>query len=186
MGAGRQRDATRAAPGSPAIPPQRAQATPARRLGAVRWARAAAGVLQSGPTAGRGLPASGAVALALGAGVGGGAIDVLTGSGLRAIFAVAFVAGCMLSAALVRRQSLLTAVVTPPLAYVALALAAAAVQQDSSSTSWLLRQIFELLTALVTGAPVLIAATLGAVLVAAIRIASARRPRTIDLGASPR
>lgn len=124
-----------------------------------------------------GLPASGAIALALGAGIGGGAVDVLTGSGLRAMFAVAFVLGCLAGAALVRRESLLAAVVTPPLAYVALAMAAAAIQHDSSSTSWLLRQVFELLTALMTGAPVLITATLGAVTVALLRVA--RRPPAV-------
>jgi hypothetical protein len=124
----------------------------------------------------RGLPASGAIALALGVGVGGGAVDVLTGAGLRTVFAVAFVLGCMLAAALVRRQSLLAAVVAPPLAYVALALAAAAVQPDSSSTSWLMRQVFELLTALVTGAPVLITATIAAAAVALFRLTVRRSP----------
>lgn len=74
-----------------------------------------------------------------------------------------------MAAALVRRRNLLAAVVTPPLAYVALAMAAAAVQPDSSTSSWLLRQVFELLTALMTGAPVLIAATGGAFVIAAAR-----------------
>lgn len=146
-----------------------------------RGARLIAGLTPANPGLARrgwGLPASGAIALALGAGIGGGAVDVLTGSGLRAAFAVSFVLGCLLAAALVRRESLLAAVVTPPLAYVALALAAAALQGDGSSTSWLMKQIFELLTALITGAPVLIAATVGAVVVAAVRMVMPR-PSTV-------
>ncbi len=153
---------------------QRPEPRVARRSGSSRIAGRNPAPGTSSPP-GRGLPASGAIAIALGAGIGGGSIDVLTGSGLRATFAVAFVLGCLLAAALVRRESLLTAVVTPPLAYVALALAAAAFQSDSSSTSWLMRQIFELLTALITGAPVLIAATVGAVGVALLRVLLRRR-----------
>lgn len=166
--------------GTDDVPLQRPAPRVTRHLGSGRIAGL---IPASGTTSrpGRGLPASGAIAIALGAGIGGGAIDVLTGSGLRAAFAVAFVLGCLLGAALVRRESLLTAVVTPPLAYVALALAAAAFQSDSSSTSWLMRQIFELLTALITGAPVLIAATVGAVAVALLRVLLQRSPTVVRL-----
>lgn len=162
-------------PRDAAIPGQRATPQLSGRLGS--------GIVPNltGTPNRRGLPASGAVALALGAGMGGGAVDVLTGSGLRALFAVSFVLGCMAAAAVVRRQSLLAAVVTPPLAYVALAMAAAEVQRDSSSTSWLMRQIFELLTALMTGAPVLLAATLSAAAVALARVLVRRSPPVIQL-----
>lgn len=122
----------------------------------------------------RGLPVSGAIALALGAGIGGGAIDVLTGQGLRATFAIAFVVGCALAAALVRREGLLAAVIMPPLIYVAVALGAAAVQSDGSTNSWLLRQVFELMTALILGAPVLLTATAVAACIALLRIVAAR------------
>ena len=72
----------------------------------------------------RGLTATGAVAVALGAGIAGGMVDVMTGAGLRATFAVCFVLGCAFAAVKVHREDLLAAVVIPPLAYVALAVAA--------------------------------------------------------------
>lgn len=170
------------APSGSAIPGQRSQAAGSGRSGSARLsASGAGGGGWSVAPSHRGLPASGAIALALGAGVGGGLVDVLTGSGLRAVFAATFFLGCVLAAALVRRQSLLATVVTPPLAYVALAMAAAAIQHDGSSTSWFLRQVFELLTALITGAPVLISATLAAAVVAGLRVALRRPPGVLRL-----
>lgn len=125
------------------------------------------------PAPDAGLPVSGAVAVALGAGVGGGAVDVLTGPGLRAIFAVSFVVGCALAAAFVRRRGLLAAVVLPPLAYIVIAAAAAVFQHEAPGPgSWLVREAFELMTALMTGAPVLVAATLSALVVALVRLAA--------------
>ncbi len=107
----------------------------------------------------RGLSTAAAVALAPTAGVIGGAIDVATGMGLRTGFAVSFIAGCALSAALVRREHLVAAVVMPPLLYVVLALGAAAVQSSGAVDGFVKRQLLELATALVLGAPVLLAAT---------------------------
>ncbi len=128
--------------------------------------------------AGPGLPTSGAVALALGAGVGGGAADVITGPGLRAVFAVAFVTGCVLAAAFVRRRGLVAAVAMPPLVYVVVALAAAALQAANGEgpSSWFLRQVFEMVTALMLGAPVMLVATGAATIVALVRYVAWAEP----------
>lgn len=123
----------------------------------------------------RGLTATGAVALALLLGLLGGAVDVLTGSGLREVFAVSFVGGCLLAAATVHREDLVAAVVMPPLVYVVLALAAGAVERTVGSGSFLTQQVLELANALVLGAPVLMAATLSALVVAVVRWTTGRR-----------
>lgn len=124
----------------------------------------------------RGLTATGAVALALLAGLLGGTVDVLTGPGLREVFAVAFVSGCLAAAALVHREDLVASVVMPPLAYVVLAMAAGAVERTvGGNGSFLTQQVLELANALVLGAPVLVAATLAALLVAVVRWTTGRR-----------
>jgi hypothetical protein len=123
----------------------------------------------------RGLTATGAVVLALALGVAGGAVDVMTGSGLRTVFAVCFVAGCVLAALTVHREDLVAAVVMPPLVYVVLAVLAGLVERSSASGSFLVQQVLELASALVLGAPVLMAATGAALLVALARWYGGRR-----------
>jgi hypothetical protein len=123
----------------------------------------------------RGLTATGAVALALLLGLVGGAIDVLTGPGLREVFAVSFVAGSVLAALTVHREDLVAAVVMPPLVYVVLALLAGAVEKTAATGSFLTRQALELMNALVLGAPVLMAATGLSLLVALARRWAGRR-----------
>jgi hypothetical protein len=123
----------------------------------------------------RGLTAAGAVAVALVLGLAGGAYDVLTGPGLRAVFAVCFIAGCGLAALLVHREDLRAAVVMPPLVYVVLALVGGAVERTIGSGSFLTRQVLELVNALVLGAPVLLAATGLAFVIALVRRLSGRR-----------
>ena len=117
----------------------------------------------------RGLTATGAVGLALLLGVLGGAVDVLTGPGLREVFAVSFVIGCVLAALTVHREDLLAAVVMPPLVYVALVLLGGMVERAASSGSFLVQQAIELVNALVLGAPVLLLATGLSLLVALVR-----------------
>ena len=117
----------------------------------------------------RGLTATGAVAVALLLGLAGGAVDVLTGSGLREVFAVSFVLGCLVAALTVHREDLAATVVMPPLVYVVLALAAGAVERTMGTGSFLTQQALELANALVLGAPVLAAATLAALVVAIVR-----------------
>jgi len=117
----------------------------------------------------RGLTATGAVALALLLGLLGGAFDVVTGPGLREVFAVSFVAGCGLAALTVHREDLLAAVVMPPLVYVVLVLLGGVIERTASSGSFLVQQAIELVNALVVGAPVLLAATGLALLVALVR-----------------
>lgn len=115
------------------------------------------------------LTAAGAVMLALGAGLLGALVDVVTGPGLRTVFAVAFVAGCLAATALVRRESLLTVLVMPPLVYLALAFFASLVESGGSSSGWLRQQVLELGSSLVLSAPALIVAVLGSVVVAVVR-----------------
>ena len=126
----------------------------------------------------RGLTAFGAVTVALVLGLLGGAWDVATGPGLRAVFAVCFVLGCGLAALLVHREDLRAAVVMPPLVYVALALAGGAVERAGEPGSFVTRQALELVNALALGAPVLLAATGLALLVALVRVLLVRRTRT--------
>lgn len=123
----------------------------------------------------RGLTAFGAVAVALVLGTAGGLVDVLTGPGLREVFAVSFVAGCGLAALLVHREDLVAAVVIPPIVYCVLALLAGSVEASAGSQSMLVRQAIELTDALVLGAPVLLTATGAALVVAVARAVAGRR-----------
>ena len=123
----------------------------------------------------RGLTAAGAVALGLGLGAAGGLYDVLTGPGLRSVFAVCFVLGSVLAAATVHREDLRAAVVMPPLVYVTLAFLGGAVEQAGEPGSFITQQGLELANALFVGAPVLVLATVLALLVAAVRGLHGRR-----------
>ena len=123
----------------------------------------------------RGLTAAGAVLLTLVLGGAGVAYDVVTGSGLRAVFAVCFVASSALAALLVHREDLRATIVMPPLLYVALALFGGVVDTSSAGGAMPVRAALGLLNALLLGAPVLVAATAAAVVVAAVR---AMRGRT--------
>lgn len=123
----------------------------------------------------RGLTATGAVCIALGLGLAGATYDVLTGPGLRLVFALAFVTGCALSALLVHREDLKAAVVMPPLVYVVLAFIGGALERTSGAGSFLTTQALEMASALVLGAPVLLAATGASLLIAAVRTLSGRR-----------
>lgn len=123
----------------------------------------------------RGLTATGAVATALLLGLAGGTFDVVTGPGLRGVFAVAFVVGCALAALLVHLEDLFAAVVMPPLVYVVLAFIGAAVERRAGAGSFLTQQAIEMAGSLVLGAPVLLAATGVALLIAAVRVVTGRR-----------
>lgn len=125
----------------------------------------------------RGLTAAGAVGLALVLGAVGGLADVLTGEGLRTGFALCFIAGCTLAALKVHREDLVAAVVMPPLLYVVIALLAGAFSKTAAVGGWMTRQALELATSLVLGAPVLLAATGLAFVIAVVRgIAGRSRP----------
>lgn len=123
----------------------------------------------------RGLTATGAVAVALLLGGVGGFIDVMTGPGLRTVFALFFIAGCAFAALKVHREDLLAAIVMPPLIYVVLALLAGAFAKTTAAGSVLTRQALELATSLVLGAPVLLTATALAFVIAAYRGIRERR-----------
>jgi hypothetical protein len=117
----------------------------------------------------RGLTVLGAVVLLLVLCLAAGAVDVLTGRGLRLVFAVAFVAGCFVAALSVHREGLLAVVVMPPLVYAGVVLLAGLAESGGSSGSLLLHQAIELFNGLVLGAPVLMAGTATAAVVALIR-----------------
>lgn len=123
----------------------------------------------------RGLTATGAVFTALALGLAGATYDVLTGPGLRLVFAVTFISGCALAALLVHREDLKAAVVMPPLVYVVLAFVGGALERTGGAGSFLTRQALEMANALVLGAPVLLAATGSALLIAAVRTLTRRR-----------
>lgn len=131
-------------PGSPTAPPQPA--------GSGRLAD------------GRGFTAAGAVLLALALGLAGTGLDIATGTGLRTAFAVLFVLGCVAAAAVVHHEDLMAAVVMPPLLFVGLAAAASMLEGGGLGGSWLTRRTLDVVTAMVTQAPVLFIA-MGAVLV---------------------
>ena len=122
----------------------------------------------------RGLTATGAVAVALGLSTLGAIVDVVTGSGLRATFAVLFVAGSALAAYKVHREDLLAAVVIPPLVYVSLAFAANLGSRTTVGGSWVKQQVLELLAALITKAPALLIGTGLAAVIALVRRAAFR------------
>ena len=120
---------------------------------------------------------AGAVGLALLLALAGGLMDISTGTGLRTVFAVCFVAACGLAALLVHRDSLRVAVVLPPLLYLAVALVAANVSKTAASGSLLTRQALGLTSALVLSAPVLLTGTGLALLIAIVRGLAGRRGR---------
>lgn len=132
----------------------------------------------------RGLTATGAASIALVMGLLGGTFDVITGTGLRSGFAICFVLGAMIAAAAAHREDLVATVVMPPLVYVSIAFAAAALQTTYVAGPWAKQQFLELATSLVLGAPVLITATLAAALVALIRGLRARKAHPLASPAS--
>ena len=121
------------------------------------------------------LSGRGAVLLALGLGLAGAVSDVLTGPGLRTVFAVCFVVGCAVATALVRRRDLAVAVVMPPLVYAVIALVAGALQGSASAGSFLVRQALDLFTTLVLEAPALLLASGASALVALVRVVAQGR-----------
>jgi hypothetical protein len=122
----------------------------------------------------RGLTAFGAVSVALLLAAAGGLVDVLTGEGLRTVFAVCFIAGCAFAALRVHREDLVAAVVMPPLVYAFIALLAGAFSQTAAVGGVLTRNALELATSLVLGAPVLLTATALAFVIAVVRAIAGR------------
>jgi hypothetical protein len=125
----------------------------------------------------RGLTTAGAAVLMIVTAVAGGTFDVLTGQGLRLVFAVCFVLGCALAALLTHREHLRAVIVMPPLVYVVLALGASVAEGVGGSGSFLRTQVLELANAVVLGAPVLWVAFLAVLVLALLRGAGRRRAR---------
>lgn len=123
----------------------------------------------------RGLTAAGAAVVMIVFSAVGGGYDVLTGPGLRLVFAIFFVLGCALAAFSVHREHLRPVIVMPPLVYAALALTASAVEGWGGSGSFLQGQLLELANAIVLGAPTLVFGFLITLLVALLRGAARGR-----------
>ena len=123
---------------------------------------------------GRGLTAAGAAVVMTACGAVGGAYDVLTGPGLRTVFAVFYVLGCALAALAVHREHLRAVIVMPPLVYAVLALTAAALEGWGRGGSFVQGQLLELANAVVLGAPVLVFGFLTTLLLCVLRGAARR------------
>lgn len=117
----------------------------------------------------RGITAPGAVAVALLAGLIGGAVDVATGPGLRYVFSICFVLGCAFAATRVHREDLVAAVTIPPLAYFTLLVIGVLFGTSGVGGPGFNREFYQLVDALVLKFPVLFFATLSAALIALVR-----------------
>src|SRR5450759_5148542 len=106
-------------------------------------------------------------------GVAAGAIDATTGSGLRTTFAIFFVTGCALVAALGRAQDRLAILVMPPLVYAAGSVVFGGDDTGATRPS-LWNHLLAVVSTLITGAPVLLLATGVVVLVTLVRGTSRR------------
>ena len=116
------------------------------------------------------------LALALLGGIGV-ALDLSTGRQLGIVFAALFIGGCVVATLAAHREDLLACVVSPPLVYVALMLISGSLSSQGRSGSLVSRQALELVNELILGAPVLLAGTGAALVLAALRALGRRRSR---------
>ena len=123
----------------------------------------------------RGLTTTGAVLLVLLIGGVGAAVDVVTGDGLRLVFAASFITASTLAALLVRRDRLVSAFVMAPLNYLLLALAGGTAESAGATGSFASQRAIDVLNARVLGAPVLVTAFAAALLVVLARALGSRR-----------
>lgn len=119
----------------------------------------------------RGLTALGVVLCAFVLGLTGVVVDVATGTGLRTAFAICFVLGCVTAAAVVHHEDLMAVVVMPPLLFVVLAALASILDRGGGVDSWLTRRVFDVVTTMVTGAPVLLWSVVATLAVSIVRFA---------------
>lgn len=105
----------------------------------------------------------------------GAALDLSTGRQLGILFAALFIGSCVVSTLAAHREDLLASVVAPPLVYVALVLVSGGASTGSRSGSLLSRQALELVNEVILGAPVLLAGTGAALLLALLRALGRRR-----------
>jgi hypothetical protein len=116
----------------------------------------------------------GAIALAFVIALAGAGFDLLTGVGLRRVFAVALVIGAVVAAALVRVRDLYAVAISPPLIYIAISIFAAIPHANGAFSD---KKKFLALAAnwLVYGFPEMAAATGLATGIAIIRYLAHRR-----------
>ena len=116
----------------------------------------------------RGLTAAGGAVLMTVLSALGAVLDVVTGPGLRTVFAICFVTGCALAALTVHREDLKAVVVMPPLVYAVVAIIAGLLEGVGGGP-FLRGQALELANSLVLGAPVLVLGFLVTLGLAALR-----------------
>jgi hypothetical protein len=127
-----------------------------------------------GVSTGPSLTSLGAVLLIVVTSMIGGCVDVFTGTGLRLAFAIGLVLGAAVAAAVVRRGSLLTVVLAPPLIYVVASVLSVIASPGGLSGAG---RLYDAATGwLLYGFPAIAAATGIAVVIAGIRLASGSRP----------
>jgi len=117
----------------------------------------------------RGLAPAAAVLLALGVSLLGAGVDLVAGRTLGLGFGVCLAVGCLLAACAVQRRGLKTVLFAPPLLYAAVALGVGLLTGSVPRT--VTRQVIELVTVLILGAPALLAAVALVALVVLLRAA---------------
>src|SRR5436190_10491637 len=121
----------------------------------------------------RGLTATGATLLVLLLSGLGAGVDVVTGTGLRTVFAVAFVVAAALSAATVHHEDLFASVVLVPLVFAVVGGVAGIA--EGSNLHPASKLVLAVVNVMVTAAPALMMATLAAAVIAGLRAYAARR-----------
>ncbi|MFL6238764.1 MAG: DUF6542 domain-containing protein [Actinomycetes bacterium] len=134
-------------------------------------------VRQSRPPFGdqRGLTTAGATILVLALSGLGAGVDVVTGTGLRTVFAVAFTVAAALAAATVHHEDLLASVVIVPLCFAAVGLVSGIA--EGSGLQGLSKIALGIANVMVTAAPALLLATAAAAVIASLRAYAVRRRR---------
>jgi hypothetical protein len=103
----------------------------------------------------------------------GAAVDVVTGTGLRTVFTVAFIVAAALAAATVHHEDLFASVVLVPLVFAGVAGVSGIFEGASLQTAS--KIVLAIANVMVTAAPALMLATAAAAVIAAARAYTGRR-----------
>ncbi|NHC15496.1 DUF6542 domain-containing protein [Motilibacter deserti] len=126
------------------------------------------------------LEATGVALLGAAAAFTGALVDIAIGQKLGLAFLATFLVASVWGAARVRRSELVAAVVLPPLVFAVVAFLAGQFLGRSADGGWLMAQGLDLVSALATGAPALVAGTVLAGAVAGGRLVLERRAAAAD------
>jgi hypothetical protein len=128
--------------------------------------------------AGRGVTGRGVVVLILGVSAVVGLLEVIVGGHRGPVFAFAFIVASGVSALVVRRRDIPTAMIAPPLIYCVLIVLLSLFDTKDISGGLATREAFYIANAFVTGAPTIWTGTIAAVLIGWYRLRTAPgRPR---------